>query len=95
MVGSNEAIIEDTYLLAAMITFDPDLSWLPTTTGAETVGFCVSGRIADAMGRYFKGEAAPLQQYSTNLKRLRSSIFAYRHKNGHPNQKAATIHPWR
>ena len=44
----------------------------------EIVVFEVEGEIADNMGLLYAGEAAPLTAYISNLKALRSAIFALR-----------------
>ena len=80
MVDAHEAIMEDSYMLAAMITLDPDLTWAPQPISVDRFGFRVKGGIADAMGRFLKGETAPLQLYCANLKMLRAAIFASRQK---------------
>lgn len=74
--NQSTSIIEDTYLLAALLTFDPSITYYPKRDGSGNVSFEVTGRIADEMGRFYSGETAPLQTYITNLKRLRSAIFA-------------------
>jgi hypothetical protein len=80
-VDQETSIIEDTYLLAALLTFDPTLSYSPRRDEAGKVSFEVHGRIADNMGRFYSGEDAPLKTYIGNLKALRSAIFALRGSN--------------
>lgn len=72
----NTSIIEDTYLLAALLTFDPSIRYYPLLNEAGRVSFEVHGRIADQMRRLYEGEAAPVNEYISNLKSLRSAIFA-------------------
>ena len=76
--GQDSAVLEDTYLLAALLTFDPTLKYCPVWDGAGKVVFEVNGRIADMMGRLYAGEEAPLTSYIRHLKALRSAIFALR-----------------
>ncbi len=76
MTGKDSSIIEDTYLLAALLTFDPSISYTPLRDRSGYVAFEVRGRIADAMGRYYANEQTPIGQYIANLKRLRATIFA-------------------
>lgn len=82
ITGSDTSIIEDTYLLAALLTFDPTISYQPLKDRSGYIAFEVKGRIADAMGRFYANESTPLGQYITNLKRLRATIFAL--KGGPP-----------
>ena len=70
------SIIEDTYLLAALLTFDPSIKYNPLRDAAGKVSFEVEGKISDEMGRLYAGETAPLKTYISNLKALRSAIFA-------------------
>lgn len=74
--NQNTSIIEDTYLLAALLTFDPTITYYPVQDGQGKVSFEVHGKIADNMGRLYAGDTAPLQSYISNLKTLRSAIFA-------------------
>ncbi len=78
ITGPNASIIEDTYLLAALITFDPTIKYHPRRDSQGKVSFEVTGKISDEMGRLFAGEQAPLKTYISNLKALRSAIFALR-----------------
>ena len=78
IVDQETSIIEDTYLLAALLTFDPSIKYSPLRDSSGKVSFKVQGRIADEMGRLYAGETAPLQTYISNLKTLRSAIFALR-----------------
>ncbi|HEY6008704.1 MAG TPA: hypothetical protein VIU40_10315 [Geobacteraceae bacterium] len=70
------AYIEDTYLLAALVTFDPDIRYTPVIDRAGRVAFEVSGNTAPLIGRLYAGESAPIATYISNLKALRSAIFA-------------------
>lgn len=70
------SIIEDTYLLAALLTFDPSISYYPKKDSTGNVSFEVKGKIADKMELLYAGETAPLKTYIANLKSLRSAIFA-------------------
>lgn len=79
--NQNTSIIEDTYLLAALLTFDPSITYYPLQDDSGNVSFEVKGKIADDLGRLFAGEAAPLKTYISNLKTLRSAIFALRNAN--------------
>ena len=72
------SIIEDTYLLAALVTFDPTLRYSPLQDPSGKVSFEVHGKIADKMGQLYAGDAASLKAYISNLKMLRSAIFALR-----------------
>jgi hypothetical protein len=74
--SQNMTVIEDTYLLAALLTFAPGLSYVPRRNADGRISFLVTGRIADEMGRLYAGEAAPLKDYIANLKALRAKIFA-------------------
>ena len=76
MKSQTTSIIEDTYLLAALLTFDPNIKYNPVRDAAGKVSFEVEGKIANEMGRLFAGEAASLKTYISNLKTLRSAIFA-------------------
>jgi hypothetical protein len=76
------SIIEDTYLLAALLTFDPSIRYSPRRDSTGNVSFEVSGRIADKMGRYYAGETASLKTYISNLKALRAAIFAMKNSRG-------------
>lgn len=76
------SIIEDTYLLAALLTFDPSIQYSPRRDITGNVSFEVSGRIADKMGRYYAGETASLKTYISNLKALRTAIFAMKNSRG-------------
>jgi len=80
--GQNTSIIEDTYLLAALITFDPSITYYPRRDSAGNVSFEVKGEISDKMGRLYAGETASLKTYIANLKTLRSAIFALKNKRG-------------
>ena len=73
--SQNISIIEDTYLLAALLTFSPDITYQPIIDRDGNVCFEVHGSIADDMGRFYTGEAASLVTYIKNLKSLRSTIF--------------------
>lgn len=75
------AIIEDTYLLAALLTFEPTIKYNPRVDDSGKVAFVVEGRIADKMGLLYAGEPAPIKTYISNLKSLRSAIFALRSKD--------------
>ena len=70
------SIIEDTYLLAALLTFDPSIKYNPRRDANGKVSFEVEGKISDEMGRLSAGETASLKTYISNLKSLRSAIFA-------------------
>jgi hypothetical protein len=83
MNGQNQSIIEDTYLLAALMTFEPSISFDLIWNDRGKVVFAVEGPISDGMQRYFSGEQAPLSIYTSKLKYLRSSIFAMRKSSVH------------
>jgi hypothetical protein len=76
------SLIEDTYLLAALMTFEPSISCKPQWSENGKVVFEVQGPISDGMRRYFAGEQASLSKYTSTLKFLRSSIFAMRKSEG-------------
>jgi hypothetical protein len=76
VTSQTTSIIEDTYLLAALLTFDPSIKYSPVRDASGKVSFEVEGKIADDMGRLYAGETAPLTTYIRNLKTLRSTIFA-------------------
>ncbi|RII26176.1 MAG: hypothetical protein CXR31_10745 [Geobacter sp.] len=76
MKDQNTSIIEDTYLLAALLTFDPSIKYFPKRDSTGRVSFEVYGKIADQMRRLYDGESAPVSSYISNLKALRSAIFA-------------------
>lgn len=81
MNGNNQSIIEDTYLLAALMTFEPSISFNLVWNDSGKVVFAVEGPISEGMNRYFSGEQAPLSIYTSKLKYLRSSIFAMRNSS--------------
>ena len=83
MKGQNTSVIEDTYLLAALLTFDPHISYYPICSSSGRVSFVVKGKVADKIGRLFAGEEAPLEAYIRNLKTLRSAIFALKNTHKH------------
>lgn len=70
------SIIEDTYLLAALLTFDPNIKYYAKRDSTGNVSFEVIGKISDKMGLLYAGESASLKAYISNLKTLRSAIFA-------------------
>ncbi len=70
------AYIEDTYLLAALITYDPSIKYTPVMDRGGRVAFEVRGNTAPLIGKLYAGEGAPLTSYISNLKALRSAIFA-------------------
>ncbi len=72
------SIIEDSYLVAALVTLDPSIKYTPVQGGDGKVSFQVHGKISDEMGRLFSGESASLSTYINNLKACRSAIFALR-----------------
>jgi hypothetical protein len=74
--GKNLSVIEDTYLLAALMTFEPSISCTPFWDERGKVVFEVTGPISEGMRRYFSGEHASLSIYTSKLKYLRASIFA-------------------
>jgi hypothetical protein len=78
--SQNSSIIEDTYLLAALLTFDPSISYQPVRREDGKISFEVHGRIANEMGRLYAGETASLSTYIKNLKTLRSAIFNLRNR---------------
>ena len=80
--SQQRSIIEDTYLLAALLTFDPTIRYTPFKDENGNVAFEVHGRIADKMGRLYAGETASLKAYISNLKTLRSKIFALKSSTG-------------
>ncbi len=82
VTGQNTSIIEDTYLLAALLTFDPNITYKPRRESNGKVSFEVNGKISTEMGKLYAGETAPLQTYIRNLKALRSKIFALRSQTG-------------
>lgn len=81
------SIIEDTYLLAALVTFDPTIKYSPLQDPSGKVSFEVYGKIADKMGHFYAGDAASLKTYVSNLKALRSAIFALR--NTHQRRRSS------
>ncbi|MBT0664622.1 hypothetical protein KI809_09960 [Geobacter pelophilus] len=74
--GKNLSVIEDTYLLAALMTFEPSITCTPFWNEKGKVAFEVAGPISEGMRRYFSGEQASLAIYTSKLKYLRASIFA-------------------
>ncbi len=70
------AYIEDTYLLAALMTYDPSIRYTPVMDRAGRVAFEVNGDTSPLVGKLYSGESAPLNTYISNLKALRSAIFA-------------------
>jgi hypothetical protein len=75
------SIIEDTYLLAALLTFDPSIKYYPKRDSTGNVSFEVIGKISDKMGLLYSGEMASLKTYIANLKMLRSVIFALKNSS--------------
>jgi hypothetical protein len=69
-------IIEDTYLLAAMVTFDPSIRYFPVLDHGGRVAFEVDGGTGAVLAKLYDGESAPITTYISNLKALRSAIFA-------------------
>lgn len=72
------SVIEDSYLVAALVTLDPSITYSPIVEAGGKVLFRVHGKISDDMGRLYAGEAASLAMYISNLKACRSAIFALR-----------------
>lgn len=82
------SIIEDTYLLAALLTFDPSISYYPKKDSATgNVSFEVKGKISDKMELLYAGETAPLKTYIANLKSLRSAIFALKNSRDKKSER--------
>lgn len=79
--NQNTSIIEDTYLLAALLTFDPSIKYYPKRDITGNVTFEVTGKISDKMGLLYSGEMASLKTYISNLKTLRSAIFALKNSS--------------
>ncbi|SNB47909.1 hypothetical protein [Geobacter sp. DSM 9736] len=73
--NSTTSIIEDAYLVAALMTFDPDVVCYPILNSSGRVAFEVKGQIADKLERLYSGESASLEAFISNLKKLRASIF--------------------
>ena len=71
----NTSIIEDAYLVAALVTFDPTLVYYPVLNERGRVAFEVKGEIADNLQRLYAGDSACLEAFIANLKKLRASIF--------------------
>ena len=71
----NISLVKDIYLLSALLTYDPSLKYCPRMGGNGKVFFEVRGSIADKIGRLHSGEAAPLDLFISNLKKLHSAIF--------------------
>lgn len=76
VTSKNTSIIEDTYMLAGLLTFDPSLKYNPRRDSLGNVSFEVEGKISDVMGMLYEGKSAPLNTYIKNLKALRTAIFA-------------------
>ena len=76
IASQNKTVVEDTYLLAALLTFSPEITYEPRRNANGRISFVVTGRIADGMGRLYAGEMAPVKEYIANLKALRAKIFA-------------------
>lgn len=77
ITGENTSIIEDVYLLAALLTFDPGITYSPRYDKISgRVAFEVHGRISEPMRRYYAGEVASLKTYIGHVKVLRSAVFA-------------------
>lgn len=81
----NTSIIEDAYVVAALVTLDPKLIYYPVLNDRGRVAFEVKGEITDKLQRLYGGEAACLEAFISNLKKLRASIFklknAYKKRN--------------
>ena len=77
ITGDNTSIIEDVYLLAALITFDSSITYsLRCDKMSGRISYVVHGEISDPMRRYYDGEVASLKTYVGNVKALRSAAFA-------------------
>ena len=79
-IDKNVSIIRDIHLLSALLTLDPGLRYSSRTASNGKIHFEVHGTITDTLERLHAGEAAPLVQYMTNLKKLHALIFDL--KNG-------------
>lgn len=90
--SQNVSIIEDTYLLAALLTFDPSISYYPKRDSTGNVSFEVKGKISDKMELLYAGETAPLKTYIANLKSLRSAIFALKNSRDKKSDKKDRPH---
>lgn len=77
-LDQNTSIIRDTYLLAALLTFDPSIRYYPRRDALGKVVFEVSGTISDEMERFFAGGHAPLTTFVKNLRKLQATIFELR-----------------
>ena len=80
--GQKVSIIEDTYLLAAMVTFDPSIRYFPVLDQMGRVAFEVHGSTGTVLAKLYDGESAPITTYISNLKALRSAIFAMKKTSG-------------
>jgi hypothetical protein len=69
------SLVKDIYLLSALLTYDPNLKFCPRMGVNGKVFFEVRGQIADKIERLHSGEAAPLDLFISNLKKLHSTIF--------------------
>ncbi|MBT0652039.1 hypothetical protein [Geomobilimonas luticola] len=77
ITGENTSIIEDIYLLAALITFDPRITYsLRYDKVSGRVAYEVHGRVSEPMRRYYAGEVASLKTFIGHVKALRSAAFA-------------------
>jgi len=90
ITGEDTSIIEDVYLLAALITFDPGITYsLRYDKVSGRVAYEVHGRISEPMRRYYAGEVASLKTYIGHVKALRSAAFAL--KNSVKGEGATTV----
>lgn len=87
--NNNTSIIEDAYLVAALVTLDPNVVYYPVLNKTGRVAFEVKGSISDKLERLYSGEPAPLEAFIGNHKKLRAAIFklknTYRKKSSDEN----------
>lgn len=90
ITGENTSIIEYIYLLAALITFDPGITYsLRYDKTSGRVAYEVHGRISEPMRRYYAGEVASLKTFIGHVKALRSAAFAL--KNSVKGEGATSV----
>ena len=85
--NNNTSIIEDAYLVAALVTLDPNVVYYPILNKTGRVAFEVKGVISDKLERLYAGETAPLEAFIGNHKKLRAAIFKLKntYKKGQPS----------
>ena len=74
----DEWIVDDVYLLAAILTFAPETPYRLWSSEQGRVVFRVWDDLAEPFRRLDAGEEVPLDAYINKLKTLRSEVFAFK-----------------